>query len=259
MIEDWQTEQDAPRDRWLLSYADLVTLLLAFFVVMYSVSAVNEAKLSELASTLSESFQSGGVTVDTDQQLNLPNAQEKMVQTLIKGLPGDAVIESNPESDSLVLNLPGEVLFISAASELSAAGKRHLLFLLPTLRHSLGAISVEGHTDNIPVMSVQFPSNWELSAHRAAATVRFLESQGVISESFRVVGFGDAQPLFSNDTEEGRRLNRRVVIRLEEVDWQALAESTQLIKTPALDDDLSLEEIDPALLEQVLRDLEGDE
>ncbi len=253
MIEDQfeDTGFEAPKDRWLLSYADLVTLLLAFFVVMYSVSAVNDAKLSELATTLSDSFNPG--QAEAEEVLS----QQKMLDVMLGNFPGEVELDSTQTSAAILLSLPGELLFESGGSEITLAGKRQLLTLLPTLKHSTGAIFVEGHTDNLPISTAKFPSNWELSAHRAAATVRFLETQGVASKDLRAVGFSDAEPVDSNATEVGRQRHRRVVLRVESVDWQSLQAVTEVMLDHEVEE-LSLDDVDPALLEEVLRELDSE-
>jgi chemotaxis protein MotB len=249
MMDEWQ---DAPRDRWLLSYADLVTLLLAFFVVMYSVSAVNESKLTSLAETLSTSFQAEDVT----------QSETASPQTVAEQFIDDGIdFELDGNGDALLLSLPGELLFASGQSELSDTGLRQLKTLLPLFEQVSGKIQIEGHTDNLPIQSDKFPSNWELSAHRAAATVRFLESAGVSKGQLSAVGLSDSQPVAINDTNKGRNLNRRVVVRLEQVDWQALESLGKSSPGAELSEDpegFSLEDVDPALLEEVLRELEAE-
>lgn len=252
MIEDWQPVEEAPKDRWLLSYADLVTLLLAFFVVMYSVSAVNETKLSELASTLSESFNTSDASQASDA---LP--RDEVLDTMLSNFPGEYAIQTEAGVSSVLLTLPGEVLFVSGQSELSLAGKRQLLALMPTLRFAEGNIVVEGHTDNVAIATATYPSNWELSAHRAAATVRFLEAQGVRSNQLRAVGLSDVEPVDTNSTNEGRSNNRRVVLRLQDMNWAGLSAATK-IQPKEQAEEFSIEEVDPALLEEVLREIEDE-
>lgn len=266
--ELWQVPGDAPRDRWLLSYADLVTLLLAFFVVMYSVSAVNEVKLSELASTLSESFDPATtkpVDDSENSQVLLTNLQELLGQELALSLTESGKVVS------LKVEVPGELLFASGAAELSEAGARYLNDLLPTLNLVEGAIRIEGHTDNQPINTEEFPSNWELSAHRAARIASFLEEKSV-SAKISATGLSASKPVASNATEEGRRKNRRVVIYLEEVDSALLSEwlrseisgreQLKAVSAETADanqsSDLAIEDIDPALLEQLLQELEGE-
>jgi chemotaxis protein MotB len=248
------------RDRWLLSYADLLTLLLAFFVVMYSVSAVNETKLAELASSLSDSFN------QAQQQNNLQDTQLQDIQeiidsqALVASLGIDGEISEGLGQD-VTISLPGEILFDSATSELKPGAAEALDKLLPILQSAGGSIEVIGHTDNLPVSSPLYPSNWELSAHRAASAVRYLEHMGIARTHLVAIGRADVEPIARNDSKEGRASNRRVVFRASKVDWSLLqAEQSRATESPSETDDEALpdiESIDPALLEQVLRDLDS--
>lgn len=283
IANDWsESEHEASRDRWLLSYADLLTLLLAFFVVMYSVSVVNENKLAELSSSLADSF-------------NQP-VQAKPVD-LIDALQLDVEIEARADG-GVIIFLPGELLFDSAATELKATAKIELDRLLPLLKSASGRIAVEGHTDNVPIRNATLPSNWELSANRAGAAVRYLEQSGIARTQLSAAGFADTQPIASNDTTDGRSSNRRVVFKVSGVNWQQvrllqprattlpnpvtatatapdsvaqpqhqsqhqpqhqpqLQQQSQEESVQRDDDLLDIDQIDPALLEQLLQQIEG--
>ena len=227
---------------------------------MYSVSAVNETKLSELAENLSASFQPEATIESTVADASPADVFAR----LSTELPGVVKADMQEGGDSLMLNLPGEVLFASGRANLTETGMRHLREILPLLEHVSGEIQVEGHTDSVAVNSARFPSNWELSARRAAATVRFLESVGIDKSKLKAVGLSDSDPIASNGTLSERAQNRRVVIRLSELDWVALnnveiSGPDQITEEPARDaDEFSLDEIDPALLEQVLRQIEAE-
>lgn len=266
--DTWLDTDAAAKDRWLLSYADLVTLLLAFFVVMYSVSAVNEAKLSELASTLSESFDPSKSVESQTPNLATP---ETTVAELSSLLGVDINIVRTSGDNAIRISMPGELLFSSGTAELSDLGILQLQKLMPTLERVTDQIVVEGHTDNQPIATAQFPSNWELSAQRAARVARQLEVWGVTAK-LKATGLSDTQPVTSNDTVEGRGLNRRVVFYVNGIDWSELSQvtsSTSLIEadtTPLEDprvldteeDILDINDVDPDLLEQVLRQLEAE-
>lgn len=276
--DTWVTEEAAPRDRWLLSYADLVTLLLAFFVVMYSVSAVNEVKLSELASTLSASFDPSQLEpTDIAQAGSLEQVLDKLT-TQISSEVSIAKISEGGLGNELKIELPGELLFASGTAELSDSGLKQLKRLMPTLELVTGEIVVEGHTDSQQISSAKFPSNWELSAHRAASVVRQLESWGV-NAKLAAKGMGASLPVDTNDTSEGREKNRRVVFYATGIDWLELSKvvEQQELQSSANEppptvsaddpasatledgvDSIDLDEIDPALLEQVLRQLEAE-
>ena len=282
IANDWsESKHEASRDRWLLSYADLLTLLLAFFVVMYSVSAVNENKLAELSSSLADSF-------------NQP-VQAKPGE-LIDALQLDVKIETRA-GGGVTIFLPGELLFDSGATELKGTAKIELDRLLPLLKSSSGRIAVEGHTDNVPMSDASLPSNWELSANRAGAAVRYLEQSGIARTQLSATGFADTQPIASNDTADGRSSNRRVVFKVAGVNWQQIKQlqprsiplrepltetapgsvpqpnrvpqlnsqpqlqvQPQPLEEPVQQDDdlLDIDQIDPVLLEQLLQQIERD-
>jgi hypothetical protein len=148
--------------------------------------------------------------------------------------------------------------------------------LLPLTRHSVGSIEVSGHSDATPIHGSVFASNWELSAARAAAAVRFLEASGIDRDRLAARGLADTQPISTNETKEGRADNRRIEIMIDEVDWNGMDRTlreTLEIEKQASDTQSSekqaaepgevqaplpdLEDIDPALLEQLLRDIEA--
>lgn len=303
IANNWnESEHEASRDRWLLSYADLLTLLLAFFVVMYSVSVVNENKLAELSSSLADSF----------SQPSQARPAE-LIDALLLGVDIDA-----QANGGITILLPGELLFDSGATELKASAKIELDRLLPLLKSASGKITVEGHTDNVPMVNASMPSNWELSTNRAGAALRHLEQSGIDRTQLSAVGFADTQPIALNDTVQGQASNRRVVITVSGVNWQQVGQlepsseslagplasplsgplsdpvtdpvigssaglsaglstgpvivpstvpSTSTAPESALplprqpdqrnDDLLDIDQIDPALLEQVLREIEG--
>lgn len=266
--------ETAGRDRWLLSYADLLTLLLAFFVVMYSVSAVNETKLAELSKSLAASFNSPQSEVakpDGANDIEPEIKPETKLGTRLGTSPEliaaafDLNVEfTGGEHNSLNISLPGELLFDSGTSELKPSAAAELDRLLPILKNAAGEIQVEGHTDNVPVSSSRFPSNWELSAHRAAAAVRYLEQAGIARHQLLAIGRADVQPIANNNSEPGRASNRRVVFKASDIDWTQVAieqpgkPEVFPEETPGTEQGLpDIETIDPALLEQVLRELES--
>ncbi len=273
---------EAPdRERWLLSYADLLTLLLAFFVVMYSMSEVDVTKLS----SISESF-SGGVksvemgpgevnsvsNVDTavvskDASADTPQPITK-TEMLASLFDGDVAVNEG-EGDWVLVTMDSSVLFRSGSADVVAINALRDIAL--TLSVYDGEIIVEGHTDATPISTERFPSNWELSAARAAAVVRLLESAGISSSRLNATGLADTRPLMSNETAEGRERNRRVVFRLKRnaLNAAALATATSAreneIADPIVTEEYSdedfasefdLDDVDPELLLQLLEQIE---
>ena len=265
------------RDRWLLSYADLLTLLLAFFVVMYSVSAVNNDKLALISSSLAEAFNEEAFEPEAFE----PEAFEqeaikqqdwtrpdKLIEALALDIEGATFDFDRSSGVEFTLSLPGELLFASGSATLKAGAREELARLLPLLHASTAGLVVEGHTDDEPTQGKTFASNWELSAGRAATAVRFLEASGIERNRLSIVGMADTDPIASNETPAGQASNRRVVFKVQAMDWQRVEQMSPL---PSRQKDISetsetlsspptlpnLDEIDPVLLEELLRNIEG--
>jgi len=220
-------------DRWLISYADFVTLLFAFFVVMYSISSVNEEKYKSFGDALNTAFnkeaeqQAGpgeqGILFMADRQTLRLAEQQRKLQEQMKNLSvGLSQVMSNliEQNQVSVRQTRRGVEIDISASTLFGAGEASLqpgaLAVLRQVAGVLGkaelSIEVEGHTDNIPIATAQFPSNWELSSARASSVARLLGDGGVPARRLAVVGRASNQPLVANDSAEGRAKNRRVTI-----------------------------------------------
>lgn len=229
-------------ERWLISYADFVTLLFAFFVVMYSISQVNEGKYRVLADTLNDAFsvanrsinpiqvgdpslsREPSVIENTDPSLgeNLGvGAFEKMadlpelsqqVSDKLADLVDEDLVKINSNEFWLQIELKSSILFGSGSAYPSEQAKKVFKELADIFKDIGNPIQVEGFTDDIPIRSDLYPSNWELSASRAAATVQLLAINGVNPQQLSAVGYGEYQPIARNDSPEGRAQNRRVVL-----------------------------------------------
>lgn len=265
MIRRRPEEEHVNHERWVISYADFITLLFAFFVVMYSISSVNDGKYRVLSDSLVEAFQNSSKTLNPtpvgenldasgnystpvplpvpgdfpskedykygieglfddvepgaarqgehkDSQVSyLSKLSEKMASRLqLEINSGDVKIINRGEW--LELSIQSSVLFGSGQADLSAPARGLLQKTALLLQDGENPIQVEGFTDNIPIETPQFPSNWELSASRAAAVVRWFIELGVDPARLAAVGYGEQRPLASNDTEEGRGQNRRISI-----------------------------------------------
>ncbi|MBU2875605.1 flagellar motor protein MotD [Marinobacter salexigens] len=234
------------KERWLISYADFITLLFAFFVVMYSVSSVNEGKYKVLSETLTGVFnapQRSLQPIEVGDQPPRPKitATEDVIPPEVTEAPRNPALETQSRTEALrtmanqlamefdelidrgvvtletndrwlSLNLPDSLLFGSGNAEPHYDAFEVMDKVARVLRNRDNAVKVEGFTDNQPIRTQRFPSNWELSAARAAAVVRMLDMEGIEPERLAAVGYGEHQPLARNDTEEGRRRNRRVVL-----------------------------------------------
>lgn len=233
-------------DRWLISYADFVTLLFAFFVVMYSISSVNEGKYKTFSDSLSIAFTNRPSSTPIDI---VPNPHEQMLKALVdrrtarlgeqqrkiqermKNLAGGLSQVMSPLINQRMVNISqnkrGVVLDISANS-LFKTGEAVLQPGALDVLHEVSVvlskeelpIEVEGHTDDIPIATAQFPSNWELSSARASSVARMLIDNGVSAKNLAVVGLASNQPLAPNDSPENRARNRRVTITIVSPDME---------------------------------------
>jgi chemotaxis protein MotB len=229
-------EEHENHERWLVSYADFITLLFAFFVVMYSISSVNEGKfrsvsdsikaaLNPIVSPASTSMpftigQNKAVKVDPTIESVKEPAMRRLRQ-IIRSLKEETHIEvitlKELTNGDIVLTLPDTVLFRSGESTLRPEAHPFIQAISDVLIELDRHVRVEGHTDNVPITTVQFPSNWELSATRAVTVVRaFLEQYGVPADHLTAVGHADSRPLTDNLTPENRAKNRRVEIVVQE-------------------------------------------
>ncbi len=259
-------EEQSNHDRWVVSYADFVTLLFAFFVVMYSISSVNEDKYRVLSNAMLSAFndvpldmrvQQGGALVDkplfgkttlielpqNDVVVPLraqpekkaadpvapPKKQDKLSEQLdaaeqeVLALSRQVEKRMQPTIEDELINLKrnkfwleveikSSLLFESGSSALIPSSVPLLLDLADMFVDLPNRIHVEGFTDDQPIRTPVFPSNWELSAARAAAVVRLFERHGIDPGRMASIGYGEHQPLTTNDTLESRARNRRVVV-----------------------------------------------
>jgi len=236
--ERWHvdTTPQQEEEAWLIAYLDVVTLLLAMMVVMLAFSepisesfrGENRESALDSASTVVQTASDSGTSVVPPVPLPQPAtapapAEGPPVSTQAAspppGLPiGD--LGNNIQVDVgrgvVRFRISSEVLFGSGEATLTPAGQQVMDRLLPAFNQAQDhSILVEGHTDNVPIATVRFPSNWELAASRAGSVVRHLESRGLNPTRLRATGLSDTRPIASNATLEGRATNRRVEITLE--------------------------------------------
>ena len=212
MAKKHQEEKEPNAERWLLTYADLITLLMIFFVVMYSMSVVDAKKFKQLAQSMSTVF-SGGAGILQGSGTSVIDSQESgssaSEELMSGGSQGMSVERRNNE---VRLILDERVLFPPGSASFNPASSPQLEAVSNMLRRSKGMIRVEGHTDNLPPRKGTFNSNWQLSSVRAANIAEYLALSGVDSRRIVAVGMADSRPKASNATPEGRAANRRVVI-----------------------------------------------
>lgn len=223
--------EEHPDERWVISYADLVTLLLGFFILLYATTDQNVAKMDSLARGLSSAFNvpvkegaSGeslfdggtGIIPERNSRADIPldlEAIRKVIQQETKrsGMQGKIAVEK--AEDRIILRLSDNLVFPSASSDIRPEAGPILAVVAKALGRNNNEVSVEGHTDNIPLATDRYPSNWELSSARATAVLRVLaEDHGVDARRLVASGYGEHRPIASNLTPEGRAANRRADI-----------------------------------------------
>lgn len=226
MLKRRSTELHINHERWLVSYADFVTLLFAFFVVMYSISQVNDSKYQELSRTLNALF--SDYNTDTVGDSTNASDKESIGQSALRGLPelaeefyqqlspliDDGSIEVSSNELWLQITLNNRILFDVGSVVPSDQAKKVFSQIAAIVRDTSNPIRVEGFTDNLAINSAQFPSNWQLSSARASAIVQLLVENKVVPEHLSAVGYGEFQPIADNTTEEGRAKNRRVTLMI---------------------------------------------
>lgn len=254
MARKHEHEEHVNHEAWAIPYGDLVTLLLAFFVVMYAVSSVNEGKYRVLSDSLTAAFRGTPRTMEPVPVGDKP-AKAKGDDTVAGIKPNQAIKFPDPveaeaekkasEDEALQLQLrqmtedlqnamqvlidqdmirvqrapswveveiKTDILFPSGSAEIETAAVEILESLAAILAERPYPIRIEGHTDNRPIKTAQFPSNWELSAARASRIVRLFEQRGITASRMVVAGMGENQPLADNATPDGRNRNRRVAL-----------------------------------------------
>jgi chemotaxis protein MotB len=267
-----QHEEHTNHEAWAIPYGDLVTLLLAFFVVMYAMSSVNEGKYRVLSDSLAAAFrgsprtlqpiQVGEKSVGSGADINMSIVQQAMlngqprsmlepaplrvsdvashdarhatdnayeaansttavaelesvaaeVEEAMGDLIRDQMVVVRRHGVWVEVEIRTDILFPSGVATLSLEAQKILGQLALTLKPFPNPIRVEGHTDNRPIRSASFPSNWELSAARAASVVHLFTQAGMDPRRLAVVGLGENRPAQSNETEQGRNINRRVLL-----------------------------------------------
>lgn len=221
-------EEHENHERWLVSYADFITLLFAFFVVMYSVSSVNEGKYRVLSDSLSSSFSKTKAVGDLSI-MNLPVSKNQPIVVKEKPQSQDNArsylkaanaistakvpkgVKVTSTERGLNIRITDETLFSSGSSAINPQIQEFLDLIVGLVRDLPNSIAVEGHTDNQPISTAAFPSNWDLSTGRANALIRyFTEHHRLRAERFSSAGFAGTRPIESNSTAEGQASNRRV-------------------------------------------------
>lgn len=219
---------------WIVTFSDTMTLLMVFFILLFSMSTIDEKKEAELSSAFNNIFSGGGsnpiiennsVGEDFDSNIN-PNNEEVNVENqednnnlmetinkLIEDKNLQEFITVEKEHRGVSVVVVDSLLFQSGRSDLKGESKEILLDISVILNEIDNEVIIEGHTDNVPINTYMFASNWELSTSRAVVVTRFLvELGGVNPTRISAQGYGEFEPIVANDTPENKARNRRVNI-----------------------------------------------
>ena len=220
---------------WLLTYSDMVTLLLCFFVLLLSFANTDTIKFKEVLGSMKDAFgvqreilelgKEGGMELPIKLESTASKSEEEKQRlvNLLKRMVEEEGVDKNtliiPVKNGVkveITELAGHAMFKPGGTDLTGESERLLLKMIPTIQETVYKITVEGHSDDVPVKSPLFPSNWELSSARAGSVVRFFIQKGDLDpRRFSAVGHADTQPLVENTDEESRARNRRVSIVYE--------------------------------------------
>ena len=254
MARRHKPEEHENHERWLVSYADFITLLFAFFVVMYSISQVNEGKYRVLSDALVNAFKAAPTTTtpiapalridastkgqtstarsqaqkqtfivlknDPAQEVRQKQQAEKMkgiardILKVMEPLTKNGQVKVSQSVHGIAIEINASLLFASGQASLEAGSIKALKAVGKVLADVPNDIQVEGFTDTTPINTVAFPSNWELSSARASSVVRLFVESGVPPERLVAVGYGEFRPIDSNSTVEGRARNRHVTVMI---------------------------------------------
>ena len=221
-------------DRWLVSYADFMTLLLAFFVVMYSISSVNLGKYRVLSDSMTTAFtpilgkpvklssqlgisvQRAPISIGIEGQVGLKAMKETaaVIEDKLKDWVNKGQIAVRGNEKWLEVEINSSILFASGRTQLSDEATLILSGLAEIFKTTKNPLYVSGYTDNVPINTLQYPSNWELSAARSVSVVRLMAARGIDPARLGAIGFAEHRPVVTNDSEENRQKNRRVIIRM---------------------------------------------
>ena len=224
-----QDDDDAPpgAPEWIVTFADLMSLLLTFFVLLLSFSSTQMAKFEAVAGSLKNAL---GMRSELDlsdqaerreliERLENQRSEqgpatapdlEQELSKLLTELGGHGRGIAALTGEGIVLNISGDLMFASGEATLSPEAIQVLDRISNYVLQSDRPLDVVGHTDNVPISTPLFPSNWELSAARAGSAVRYLVDRGVDAQRMRAIGRASTRPVDSNSSAEGRSLNRRV-------------------------------------------------
>lgn len=220
-------EEEEDSQPWLMTYADLFTLLFAFFVLIAASGSVDQGKFDEIRESASSSLnetESNEVLKELKQARETREMFQKKVTDLIKDKDLQDSVSFQKNKKGLKVTFPSKILFTSGSATLEPSFKivlEEIVAILKTPEYKEFRISVEGHSDDVPISTLQYPSNWELSASRAASVVNYMTASGYNKTNVKVSGYADSRPLKLVDIQmtkeekiKARKKNRRIEIQI---------------------------------------------
>ncbi len=247
-IEDMKSPMEEPEEGapiWMITFADMMTLLMAFFVMLLSFANMDIQKFKKLMGSVHQSFGAGrtdpgrsGLSTEDAYDAMLRRAEERLnpgrsnqivpplvpgqsgreggfsqASQVIQSVFGDVGVEGvevTPVKGGVMVRVPGGVLFDSGSAEVKETGMPLIILASKLMNKYKFDLYINGHTDSVPVAGGKYPSNWELSSARAAAALRLLVERGADPGRLVAVGYADSRPVADNQSFEGRQKNRRI-------------------------------------------------
>ncbi len=225
---------------WLVTYSDLVTLLLVFFVLLYSLSSLKQEKFMSAISSIKQQLNTNTpltgisdlieIEDSTRSKISIEditglkvrqNAIVKNIDDFINKIHQSKNISVQTLNNKIIITITGKILFNSGSASLNEEALPVLDEITSIIfKYPEYIVNIKGHTDNVPIATTQFPSNWELSAIRATTVLKYLIKNGVKPNRLTATGYGDVMPLVPNTSAENRAINRRVEFVLEKTENQ---------------------------------------
>lgn len=232
-------------ETWLIPYADLLTLLLALFIVLFASSQVDQGKLARVAQSVDVAFagpfnsapsggafsigppgggpgQKGSATFskgDTPIEMEIKqlSSVKSDLESYIKAKDLDNDLETVMTDQGLIIRIKDTALFPSGSADLGVPAKDLTIKIAEIIGAVPQTIIITGHTDNVPINTAKYPSNWDLSTQRALNVMKFIleVNPEILPQRFSTIGYGEYRPISLNDTEEGRAKNRRVEVLVQ--------------------------------------------
>lgn len=239
-------EPEEIKEDWIITYADAITLLMAFFVMLLNFSKIDIPMFEEVAAGIKNEIGMGG-----DPEVTPTQMMKIDIQDVVYTMQADEVINVGTDSQGVVIELASSAFYVPGSADIRPEAFPVLRKLAQTLdspRYQTYIIEVEGHTDDDPIHTARYPSNWELSAGRATGVVRLFIEQGMDASRMKASGFAEGRPKVPNrdasgaPIRENQATNRRVIIRVYPM---SLDERKEMLEKIELEDLISQEEDSP--------------